>query len=115
MIAIKGLAVAAVLGAGVLALAPRSIAGPGVETFTLTFTYDAEKSALDNYLGFVRAAERACEADNARALAMRKHERACVGDVIDRLVERMGRPELAAVHADRIGGRDDSSRTLAAR
>lgn len=115
MIAIKGLALAAVLGAGAIAFAPRSIAGPDVETFTVAFTYDAEKSALDNYLGFVRAAERACASGNPRRLDMRKHERACVDDLIGRLVETMGRAELARVHDDRIGGRDDSSRALAAR
>ncbi len=115
MIAIKGLALAAVAGVSAIALAPRSAAGPDVEQFTIAFTYDAEKPALDNYLGFVREAERACAAGGSRGLDIRKHEQACVEDLIARLVEKMGRTDLAAVHQKRIGGHADSSRAYAAR
>jgi hypothetical protein len=115
MIAIKGLALAAIAGVSAIALAPRSVAGPDVEHFTIAFTYDAETSALDNYLGFLRLAERACVTGGTRGLDVRKHEQACVEDLIARLVEKMGRTDLAAVHEQRIGGHADSSRAYAAR
>lgn len=115
MIAIRGLAVAAIVGAGAIAITPRGSAEPARETFTISFRYDAERPALDNYLAFAREAELACAKPDGGAKAARRTDRECVESVLDQLVTRMGRPQLADVHAARTGRRVDSSRTLAAR
>lgn len=115
MVAIKGLAVAAIAGAAAIAVAPRSAAEPGREPFTIEARYDASRSALDNYIGFARLIQRACEAHGVRSLEAREQERACVLETLDRLVAGMDRAELAEVHEARIGRRADSSRTLAVR
>lgn len=115
MTAIKGLAAAAVLGAAAIAFAPKAASDPLRDTFTVEFRYDAERSTLDNYLAFARQAERACAAQDQRVLTLRDDARACVEDVLNRLSTAMGRAELAALHAERIGRNDDSSRTFAVR
>jgi hypothetical protein len=115
MIAIRGLAVAAVAGVAAIAFSPRGAADPARETFAVGFRYDADKQALDNYLAFARQAERACDAPMLNTKGVRRTDRACVEGLLDGLVTRMGRPQLAEVHAQRTGLRVDSSRMLAAR
>ena len=115
MIAIRGLAVAAVLGVAAIAMAPRVGAEPGREKFALEFRYDSTRKPVDNYVAFARQIERACENPGRLGLAMRHHDVACVEDMLDHLIARMARAELADIHATRTGRRDDSSRTLAAR
>ncbi len=115
MIAIRGLAVAAIAGCAVIAVTPASRADAARETVSVGFRYDAGKPALDNYLAFVRQAERACTISNGQRLASRWIDRACVEDLLDKAVARMDRPQLAAIHDLRTGNHTDSSRTLAAR
>ncbi len=82
MIAIRGLAVVAIFGCVAIALAPTSGADP------------ARKDALS----FARQAERACLATNAQKLVLRRPDRACAVDMYDKLVSRVDRPQLAAIH-----------------
>jgi hypothetical protein len=115
MIAIRGLAALAILGCSAIALAPHGAADPARETFSIAFRYDAGKPALDNYLSFARQAERVCSVTRGQRLVLRSVDRACVEDLLGKVVARMDRPQLAAIH-DRITGvRIDSSRSLAAR
>jgi hypothetical protein len=114
MIAIRGIAAVAILGVAAIAAAPRA-ASDTAANFTLEFRFDTARSALDNYLAFARAAEDACSGQGPRRLDLRQLERACVEDVMERLVAAMGRSDLAAIHAQRLGRPDDSSRTLAVR
>jgi hypothetical protein len=115
MIAIKGLAAAAVLGTAALAFAPHTAADPARETFAVSFRYDAAKGPLENYLAFARQAERACAVPGLRPLDQRMQSRVCAEDLINRMVAAMGRADLAEIHALRTGRPDDSSRMLAAR
>jgi hypothetical protein len=115
MIAIRGLAVAATLGVAAIAFAPRGAADPSRETFAVTFRYDAERSALDNYLAFARQAETACSAADMNTRGVRRIDRACVEGLLDEVVSGMTRTQLADLHAAKTGRRADSSRTLAAR
>lgn len=96
MILMRVLAAAAVTGCTAIALAPYSDADPARVTFKIGFHYDADKSALDNYLAFTNQADRACRIPNGRGVGME-------------------RPQLASIHETRTGIRADSSRTLAAR
>ena len=98
MIAIKGLALAAVAGTSAIALAPRAAAQSDREMFTIEVRYDASRTALDNYIAFARQVERAC-----------------MRETMDKLVAGMDRAELGDIHALRFGRRADSSRQLAER
>jgi hypothetical protein len=115
MIAIRGLAVIAISGCAAIALASQGGADPVRETFSIGFRYDADKPAMDNYLAFARQAERACSMTNGQRLSLRRVDRACVEDLLDKVVVRMDRPQLAEIHDVRTGVRAVSSRTLAAR
>jgi len=115
MIAIRGLAVLAVSGCAAIALAPQSGADPAREVFSVGFRYDADKTAIDNYLGFARQAERVCSVTDGQRLILRQIDRACVDDLLGKVVVRMDRPQLAEIHDIKTGVRADSSRTLAAR
>jgi len=115
MIAIKGLAVAAIAGASAIAFAPPVAADRDSASFTLEARYDAARTALDNYLAFARQIERACKQHGVRGLDVRKQELACARETMDRLVGRMDRAELAEIHDLRIGRPADSSRMLAVR
>ena len=106
---------AAISGCAAIALAPSSSADPARETFSVSFRYDAGKPAFDNYLTFMRQAERACTATNGQRMTARRVDRVCVEDLLDKVVARLDRPQLAAIHDLRTGVRADSSRTLAAR
>lgn len=115
MILMRVLAAAAVTGCTAIALAPHSDADPARVTFKIGFHYDADKSALDNYLAFTNQADRACRIPNGRGVDMGRVDRACAEDLLEQVVRRMERPQLASIHETRTGIRADSSRTLAAR
>jgi hypothetical protein len=115
MIAIRGLALAAVAGASAVAFAPPVAATPDSASLTIEARYDATRTALDNYLAFGRQIARACRQHGVRGLDVREHERACARETMDRLVSRMDRAELDDVHDFRIGRPADSSRMLAVR
>ncbi len=119
MIAIKRLAVAAVLGCAVIAasgqFASSASAGPDQTTFTIVFDYDGAQSAEHNYRAFLREARRACTTPGIRPISLRKLEDACIAQAVDSFVQKLGRTDIAAIHFDRTGRRIDSSRILAAR
>jgi len=115
MIAIRGLALAALAGASAIAVAPPVTADRDGASFTIKARYDATRTALDNYLAFARQIERACKQRGVRGLEVREQERACARETMDQLVGRMDRAELNDVHDLRIGRPADSSRMLAVR
>lgn len=115
MIAIRGLALAAVAGALAIAFAPRGAAEPGGASLALAAPYVATRSPLDNYLALARQIERACKHQGVRGLDVRKQERDCARETMDRLVGRMDRAGLAAIHDFSIGRPADSFRMLAVR
>lgn len=115
MFLMRVLAAAAVTGCTAIALAPHGDADPARETFTIGFRYHADKSALDNYLAFANQAARACRIPGGRGIEMGRVDRACAENLLEQVVTRMERPQLASIHETRTGVRADSSRTLAAR
>lgn len=115
MLIMRVLAAVAVTGCAAIALAPHSDADPARVNFQISFRYDADKSALDNYLAFTSQAKRACRIPNGHGVDMGRVDQACAEDLLQQLVARMERPQLASIHATRTGVRADSSRTLAAR
>jgi hypothetical protein len=115
MIAIRGLALAAVTVALAIAFAPRAAAEPGRVSFTREARHDATRSALDNDLTFARHIERTCKQHGVRGPGVREQESTCARETMDRLVGRMDRADLAAINDLLIGRPADSSRMLAVR
>ena len=110
MIAIRGLALAAVLAPPPSPSRPQRGDLHGADLLA-RLRYDAAEPALDNYLAFARQAERACpapELDGGAAAGprlRRSRSTAC----------RRWAARNCQVHFERTGRRDDSSRMLAAR
>jgi hypothetical protein len=94
--------VAAAVAIATLGAAP-ALADTGSKFVSAEFRYDADKSAAANYVSFERKAKRACESTSRRPLALSVHEKACTADLMDRMVDRMGRADLAAIHTGRAG------------
>jgi hypothetical protein len=103
------LAVAVMSGAGA------ATAEPVRETFSIEFRYNASVTVEENYSRFLRDVKNACTTPGPKPISMVMHERACVQDVMDQLIARMGRADLASVHFDRSGRYVDASRDFAAK
>lgn len=102
----------------VLAATLAGVSMPAVaqtEAFTISFAYNRKASPEANYQTFLRKAERACLTSGVRPLAHSQRDQACVDDLMDKLVARMGRNQLALVHLERTGRSIVDSRTFAAR
>lgn len=112
MISLKSIAFALAM---TLAAAPVAQASPEPKNFTITFDYNFEEPAAENYAAFLRKARKACQETGKRGLDSRSLENACMADVLDAFVRKLGRDDLAAVHFDKTGRLVDSSRSLAAR
>ncbi|MDP3739752.1 MAG: hypothetical protein Q8R02_20360 [Hyphomonadaceae bacterium] len=85
------------------ALAGAASAEAGRTTYSIEFRYDPAVSADANYRAFENKAERECVTTGQRPLALVVQERACVADIMERLVVAMGNAQLARVHIERHG------------
>ena len=103
------------IAAAVMSAAGAAAAESGRESFSLEFRYNTSATVEDNYSRFLHDVREACTTQGARPLAMIVLQRACVQDVMDQLVARMGRADLAAVHVQRTGRQGDASRDFAAK
>jgi hypothetical protein len=92
----KSLTAAFVLASAVLA-APAAFAGPW-ETVEARFAFNPNAPAAEIYDGLTRLAHRACDLSGARSLRMIKHEHACVKEMVEDGVAKLGRADVAAVH-----------------
>jgi hypothetical protein len=100
---------AAMSGAGVAA------ADPARETFSIEFRYNSAVTVEQNYARFLRDVRDACSTPGPKPIAMIVQEKTCVQDVMDQLVARLGRADLASVHLARTGRQIDASRDFAAK
>jgi UrcA family protein len=94
-------------------LAPPALAER--QDFSIVFTYDRDQPVETNYRRFVRQAERACLVSSVGPLLERRRDQACVDDLMDKLVSRMGRYQLALTHLQMTGRSVLDTRSLAAR
>lgn len=97
------------------ALTGAASADQGRTAYTLEFSYNPAATAEANYDAFRRLARRECETPGVRPLQQIRQERACVVEILDRFVETLGRPEVAALHAERTGRRPADMRDYASR
>jgi hypothetical protein len=101
--------VALVLMAGAF-LAPQSAsADDGVGHFsaqykemTVRFEYYRADPAQKIYSDFERTAHRACRYDSVRPISLTRAEKVCQAGLMDKVVDKLGRADVAAVHQNRI-------------
>jgi hypothetical protein len=66
------------------------------------FAYYKTDPAEEIYSDFKRTAKRACTEDSIRPLSLRRMEAVCSASLMDKVVEKLGRADVAAVHQNRI-------------
>jgi hypothetical protein len=92
----KASAVALVLMAGAF-LAPQN-ASAETRTFQATFTYFKSSPAEKIYADFQHKAFLACRDDSNRPLSLRRLEKVCAVDLLDKAVTKLGRADVASLH-----------------
>jgi hypothetical protein len=103
------------IAAAVMSAAGVAAAEAGRESFSLEFRFDPQATPEANYAHFLHRVKRACTNPGPKPLAVAVHENACVDEVMDQMIARMGRADLASVHFDRTGRHIDASRSFAAK
>lgn len=83
------------------------------ETFEATISVDRAAPANTVYAAVLRQARRACEAGGRSALHMAAANRACANDLVDQVLARSGRTDVAMLHMDRTGRGLPAPRDLA--
>jgi hypothetical protein len=89
-------AVALVLMAGAF-LAPQN-ASAETRTFRVAFSYFKSSPAEKIYTDFQRKAYMACKEDSIRPLSLRRMEKVCAADLLDKAVTKLGRADVASLH-----------------
>jgi hypothetical protein len=91
------LTAALVLATAALA-APAALADGPRQSIQARFAFNPSESAIEIYSDLTRVARRACEVNGTRSLNMLKHEQACVREMVQDGVTKLGRADVAAVH-----------------
>jgi len=89
--------------AGPAALAGAANADTAGDTYRIEFRYNAGQTAVANYRTFERAAKNTCETRGRRPIEVMRLERACVTEIMDKVVVAMGRTDLALLHFNETG------------
>lgn len=91
------LTAAFILGIAGLA-APAALADSPRETIEARFAFNPNDPAAEIYSDLTRIARRACELSGTRSLNMVRLEQACVREMVEDGVAKLGRADVAAVH-----------------
>jgi hypothetical protein len=83
--------------------APVAHAQPKSETFNATISFDRDSAAEAAYADVQRQARRACETSGRRTLDVIAADRACAIALIDQVIGKTSRTDLALLHFDRTG------------
>jgi len=89
--------VAAVILASAVLAAPAFAETPK-EKFETRFAFNPNDPANEIYSDLTRTARRACEVPGMLSLRMSKSEQACIKEMVQDGVTKIGRPDVAAVH-----------------
>lgn len=73
-------------------------------TFEARLAYNASDPAEEIYADLRRSAVKACTNAGPRRLSLRVAEQQCADELVAAAVERISRPDLAAVHARVLNG-----------
>jgi hypothetical protein len=68
----------------------------------VAFAYYKTDPATEIYSDFKRTASRACKQNSLQPLSLRRMETACAAELMDKVVEKLGRADVAAVHQDKV-------------
>lgn len=67
-------------------------------TVTAKFVYNPADSAAEIYADLRRTADRACESPGHRPLTRRKADKVCADGLMDEVLKRIPRQDVAALH-----------------
>ena len=67
-------------------------------TFEARFVFNPDDPAEKIYADIKRTAENLCEAPGPRPLTLLRLERQCTADLVDAVVERVSRKDIADIH-----------------
>lgn len=93
--------------------APAAVSEPSRQTVSATFTFDRNAPAKEIYSAVLRQARRACETSGRRSLEVLAADLACAGELVDKVIARASRTDLALLHLDRTGREVVAPRDLA--
>lgn len=81
--------------------APKANAEPqtAARTFEVKFRYNPAETAAEIYADLKQTAEHACRAPGQRPVSLRRYDEQCTARLMDKVLQRIGRKDLAAVHA----------------
>ncbi len=69
-----------------------------LSTITARFAYNPADPAAEIYADLAARAARVCATPGPRPISLRKFDRQCAADLLEKAVERIGRTDVAAVH-----------------
>jgi len=72
--------------------------------FEARFVYNAGEPAEQIYADLKRTAQKLCAQPGPRPLSLRAFEQKCATELVQAAVERISRPDIAAVHARVLNG-----------
>jgi hypothetical protein len=93
----QAITAAFILASAVLA-APAAFADGPRQTIQARFAFNPDEPAAQIYSDLTRTARRACELSGTRSLNAVKHEHACVEEMVQDGVAKLGRADVASVH-----------------
>ena len=91
------LTAAFILATAVVA-APAALADSPREPIQARFAFNPSDPAVEIYSDLTRTARRACELSGTRSLNMVRLEQACIREMVQDGVAKLGRADVAAVH-----------------
>jgi hypothetical protein len=83
-------------------LAPHNASAQEPRIIKVAFKYYKADVAPKIYSGFQRTAVQACREPTVRPLALRRSERACATDLLNKVVDKLGRADVAALHHEEM-------------
>lgn len=96
------------------ALSPVALARPAPDSFQATISFDRSATAEDAYADVQRQVRRACATRGRRTLEIAAADRACASELMDAVIARASRADLAFLHMDRTGRELAAPRDMAA-
>jgi UrcA family protein len=86
-----------------LLTSPTASAYPAqTQVMTVAFSYNTTAPAEVTYERFQATAARACKEKGPRPLSLRNYERRCQAELMDAVVAKVGRADIAQIHSGKL-------------
>ncbi len=92
------------LSAGIAAPGATAEPAPGQQVVHARFVYKPGAAAAQIYADFRATAERACRVPGPRPASLRKLDERCAANLLQQVLQRVNRTDLAAIHANETRG-----------